>query len=159
MTELRFTQVDTQESTRIRVLMPDYLVEMGNYVDVPTDVNGNMVYPYLEHYWQAPDRLPFVLISDEVDCGFALVRSMINPDNGASYHSLAEFFVIPSFRRRGFGALAADMILKSLGGQWEVSVLKTNLPAQKFWARTLTVLCPDLTCTDTGDSHSYRLHV
>jgi predicted acetyltransferase len=155
--EVRLISLRIDEASRISSLMPDYLAEMGNYVEVPKDGEGEMTYPYLTHYWKEPDRFPILWVTEDTDGGFALVRRMIDPDSGDAYHCLAEFFVTQPFRRRGLGAMVAAKVLNSFGGQWEVSVLKTNLPAQKFWQRTLTQICPDLSCNDVGASFSYEL--
>ena len=157
MNEVQLIHVETDDASRISSLMPGYLAEMESYVAVPRNAAGEMSYPYLAHYWKEPDRFPIVWVTDETDGGFALVRRMIDPESGASYHSLAEFFVTQPFRRQGLGTRVAAKVLNSFGGRWEVSVLKTNLPAQKFWQQTLTQISADLSCTDVGTSFSYQL--
>jgi len=155
--EVQLISIEIDEASRVLSLMPDYLAEMGNYAEVPINAKGEMTYPYLTHYWKEPDRFAIVWVTKDTDGGFALVRRMIDPDTGVLYHTLAEFFVTQPFRRQGLGAMVAAKVLKSFGGQWEVSVLKTNLTAQKFWQPTLTQLCPDLRCNDVGTSFNYEL--
>jgi predicted acetyltransferase len=147
------------EAARITVMMPDYLKEMADYTEAPRDLDGHLTYPYLTHYWREPDRFPFTITNAGVDCGFALVRRLIDPDSGEDYHSLAEFYIAQDSRRQKLGSQAAAAVLQTFAGRWEVSVLKTNLPARNFWQRTLIEICPDLTCRDVGKSFRYDLVV
>lgn len=157
--DLRIVELTVEQCDRLERLMTDYLVAMAQYTDVPKDNTGQFRYPYLDHYWREPDRFPFILQSGEVDCGFALVRSILDPENGNCYYSMAEFFIAPEFRRHGLGKTAARNVMILHPGTWEVSVLKRNLPARAFWQALLTGLCPALTCEDTGAHYQYLLTV
>jgi len=154
---IELVTVEAHEAARIAVMMPDYLKEMAEYTEVPLDSAGHLTYPYLGHYWREPDRFPFTITRAGVDCGFALVRRLIDPDKPGDYHSLAEFYIAHDFRRQSFGRQAATNVLRTFKGDWEVSVLKSNLPARYFWQGTLVELCPDLTCQDAGASFRYQL--
>ncbi|MFT7243457.1 MAG: putative acetyltransferase [Candidatus Azotimanducaceae bacterium] len=156
---IELVPVLASEAERITVMMPDYLQEMAEYTEAPRDSDGHLTYPYLAHYWREPDRFPFTMSNEGVDCGFALVRRLIDPDSGEDYHSLAEFYIAQDFRRQKLGSQAASTVLQTFAGSWEVSVLKTNLPARNFWQRTLIEICPDLTCQDVGKSFRYDLVV
>lgn len=145
--------------TQIEQLMPAYLQEMSKYTEVPEDPAGKLRYPYLPHYWQEPDRTPYAITANNKVCGFALVRKLLNPENGNQYHSMAEFYVDPPARRLGIGSEAAEKVMRKHKGDWEVSVLLKNLPAQPFWKILLTKLDPNLTSETKGESLSYELTV
>lgn len=53
---------------------------------------------------------------------------------------LAEFFIMPEFRKKNFGSEAAIKTIKSQHGSWEISVLEDNLVAKKFWLHILNKL-------------------
>ena len=156
---IELVPITASEAERITVLMPGYLQEMAEYTEAPRDSDGHLRYPYLTHYWREPDRFPFTMTRAGIDCGFALVRRLIDPDSGENYHSLAEFYIAQNFRRQKFGTQAAAMVLQTFAGSWEVSVLKTNLPARSFWQRILTEVSLELTCRDVGKSFRYDLVV
>jgi predicted acetyltransferase len=149
--------VQANEAQRVAIMMPNYLKEMAEYTDAPRDSEGRLIYPYLAHYWREPDRFPFVVTNAGVDCGFALVRRLIDPDTAGNYHCLAEFYIAADFRRQKFGSKAATTVLHTFKGSWEVSVLKSNLPARNFWLRTLTEISPELLCQEVGESFRYEL--
>ena len=50
---------------------------------------------------------------------------------------LAEFFVVPTARRRGVGEAAARRVLRRGRGRWEISEVAGNAPAIAFWRLTI----------------------
>jgi predicted acetyltransferase len=60
-------------------------------------------------------------------CGYTVL-----PENEASM-SIAEFFVMRCYRRRGVGKEAARLAFALHRGRWEVRETKHNYPAQRFW--------------------------
>ena len=73
--------------------------------------------------------------------GFALVRDAME-EPAPPPHSIAEFFVLRRYRRRGIGTEAAGQIIRSLPpGRWVVRQALASRPARAFWrgaARELT---------------------
>ena len=51
--------------------------------------------------------------------------------------SIAEFYIIPTFRRRGIGKNVAFQIFKKYKEKWEIRQSLSNLKAQQFWSRTI----------------------
>lgn len=88
-------------------------------------------YPYLDHYWEEKGRYAFVMKYDDKYAGFALVREIEQEDK--RYYLIAEFFVMKKYRRSGLGRLAARQLFKRFSGEWEVSQIRGNQPAKKFW--------------------------
>jgi predicted acetyltransferase len=93
-------------------------------------------YPWLYSYWIDPGRFPFLIFSGEDLAGFALVNSHTVLLQGA--RSVAEFYVVPRFRRQRIGKVAAFALFKKFPGRWEVRQLYENLVAQRFWRRVLS---------------------
>ena len=100
------------------------------------DVNGHGLYGYkwLDHYWTEGDRYPFLITVDGKIAGFALVRDRSELGGDSIPHSVAEFFVLRKYRRRGVGKDAARQVFAALPpGKWVVTQSLTNTPAQAFW--------------------------
>jgi predicted acetyltransferase len=57
-------------------------------------------------------------------------------DNGEKF-SIAEFFIMKKYRRRGIGNKVAKDIFDRHKGDWEIHQLKSNLPAQAFWKKVI----------------------
>lgn len=90
----------------------------------------------LDRYWQTPDRRALVIRSDEAVAGFALLNQLSFTGQPTDWN-LAEFYVVPAFRRVGLGSRAATAILLGNPGVWEVGVLAGNYPARVFWPKVI----------------------
>lgn len=119
-------------------LMQAYLTEFATFETVAQDADGRYIYPYFEHYWEDPNRYPFLFMDGAEPVGFALLRFEADPLTGQGVMELAEFFVVPARRRSGIGTAAAEKLWDLFPGQWRLSVLTSNRNAQPFWRRVVS---------------------
>jgi predicted acetyltransferase len=96
------------------------------------DEHGLFGYSYLDNYWTEPGRHAFLVRAGGRLAGFALVRTL-PAENGQSFYSMAEFFILRKYRRRGIGRIVACRLFDRFPGRWQVSQEPGNLPAQAFW--------------------------
>tara|TARA_Y100000588_G_C14241026_1_gene919367 strand:+ start:661 stop:1143 length:483 start_codon:yes stop_codon:yes gene_type:complete len=95
-------------------------------------------YPYFENYWLEQNRFPYVIKRNDSIVGFSLAHDITI--NKPIDWKLAEFFIMPDFRRQNLGTDAAIATIKSHKGSWEVSILEDNIKAKKFWLNVFTQL-------------------
>jgi predicted acetyltransferase len=69
--------------------------------------------------------------------GFVLVRELTASDEAIRKFSIAEFFIMRKYRRRGVGREVAYKLFEMFKGRWSVFWLESNLPAKTFWTRTI----------------------
>ncbi len=132
------TSAKKSEHPVLQNMMQLYLHDFSEFdraVEIGQD--GQYSYPYLDHYWEDPNRFPFLIRNGEKLAGFALVRVLSNPHDGQSYMELSEFFVLRSDRRQGVGAAAACRLWDLFVGNWEVDVMSANTLALPFWRKTI----------------------
>ena len=105
----------------------------------PEDVNehGLYEYMYVDHYFTEEGRFPFFIKVNEKYAGFALIRAI--EENDRTYYSMSEFFVIKKYRKSGVGKQAAFQLFSKFPGEWEVSEMEENVPAQAFWRKVISV--------------------
>lgn len=103
----------------IRKMLSTYLAEL----------EVSQTYPYFELYWSESGRHPLLISTNDQIAGFALVR----PQTAAAGRELAEFYVLPEYRRRGIGQTAFRQLMAAFPGQWQVRVSGRNATAQQFW--------------------------
>lgn len=134
-----------QEKIILQNLMQYYLYEFSEDDGIELNELGEFVYPYLEHYWNEPDRYPFLIRVENQLAGFALLRR-------ATYFSLpedlpgmpmvvAEFFILKKDRRKGLGSQAARWLFDQFPGRWEIAQMKTNFVGQAFWRKVIGEYC------------------
>jgi len=79
------------------------------------------IIPYLKDYWIDIDRYPFLFYAGKKVAGFALVRKE------KDLYSVAEFYVLPPYRRRGTRTLTAIKIIKQYHGKWHIEYELRNM--------------------------------
>lgn len=93
-------------------------------------------YPWFELYFTDDDRWAYFIREEATDklLGFVMVKTREKPLDG---YMIAEFMVLPGYRRRGVGRQAAIRCFEHFRGQWEVSPALGSEPAYRFWKRTI----------------------
>jgi predicted acetyltransferase len=95
--------------------------------------DGTFGYRYLDSYWDDQGRHPYLVLVDGELAGLALVRL-------TATWSMAEFLVLPKFRRSGVGTSAARAVFARHPGQWEVREIAGNDDAVAFWRGVIPVI-------------------
>ncbi|MCR5880792.1 GNAT family N-acetyltransferase [Phenylobacterium sp. J367] len=89
-------------------------------------------YPFLDTYWEDPERAPFLIRADGQLAGFVLLNTHSHSGKPCDWN-VAEFFVARHYRREGVGRRAALAAISGRPGLWEIAVARRNAPAQPFW--------------------------
>jgi len=113
--------VAAPDASPIAAMMTAYLRELTT--------DGPFEYPQLARYWSDPDRVAYLIRDEARDVGFVLVRR--HPETSSC--ELAEFYVMPGWRRRGIGSVAARAVFARHPGWWHLQILANNAAAQAFW--------------------------
>lgn len=131
-------KADEKYRSVIENLMQFYIYDFSKYVDLDVEEDGlYKAYPYLDDYWKDESyRFAYVLKSDENYIGFVLVRLVIAGER--KYFSIAEFFIMRKYRRKGIGKAVAGQMFNLHRGQWEVYQMESNKPAVVFWTKVIT---------------------
>jgi len=80
---------------------------------------------------------PLVIMRLTEPVGFAMVAHGAAPGRPAVDYRMAEFFVLRTFRRRGVGRSAVELILNRFAGKWEITEYLRNPVAVAFWRRVV----------------------
>ena len=96
-------------------------------------------FPHFDKYFHEPGRVALLLRDKRATVGFALLNRVSNCVEPIDFN-MAEFFIARKYRRRGYGTAAAHAVFAAYSGEWELSVARPNVAAQKFWSQTLDAL-------------------
>ena len=118
------------------------LYEMTNYYDDPMDENGNFHYGHFDEYFSDPKRTAYFIYNDDTLIGFAMLCPYSNIDRDPD-HTMAEFTIFPTYRRKHFAAETAGAILKSHPGKWEIKYNEKNCAAKKLWNAVTSEYAPE----------------
>lgn len=121
--------VSENEKEYLKKYFWDYLVELFQFD--PTIVYneyGVPIYRWYDCYWQQKGRYPFAFNTDGGFAGLALVRQL-----APKRYEIAEFYVLPEFRKDNNAIDFALQITKRFDGEFTFSTRLQNLRAVKFW--------------------------
>jgi predicted acetyltransferase len=96
------------------------------------DRQGIFGYRYLEHYWIEPARHPYLIEVEGHIAGIVLLRI-------GQPSEVAEFLVLPKYRRCGVGTAAAHAAFALFAGDWEVHEVAGHDSATAFWRDVIPV--------------------
>lgn len=81
---------------------------------------------------------PLVIVRGADPVGFAMVaRGSASAGRPPCDYRMAEFFVSRTFRRRGIGRMAVELVLNRFAGRWEITEYLRNPAAVAFWRRVV----------------------
>jgi predicted acetyltransferase len=119
-------QVVLEEKIQLRSFLDSYLEESSAFGQ------PDKIYPWFDLYWHEENHWPYWIISENQKIGFTLISGDSHFSNQIDYF-LAEFFILPEYRRNGFGHAAFKEIINIHQGQWELAFFIKNAQAEKFW--------------------------
>ena len=132
--EICLRAVPLAEKETLRNLLEKYLYEFSEWVDQDVDDRGLYGYRYLDDYWTEDKRWPFLITADGRLAGFALVKAYPIVGMDADY-TMAEFFVMRKYRKRGVGRQAAFQLFERFPGKWQLKYYQDNKASAGFWNR------------------------
>ena len=134
---LKLIPFELNEKRILEALLFDYFKEIDASKIVVHGHAEKLNYPYLDQYWNDVNRQAMKITFNDVFIGFALIndKNMVIEFNAA--WTIAEFYIKPRFRKKGFGSSAATMIFNLNPGKWEVKQSSNNKASILFWRKTI----------------------
>src|SRR5262249_43623401 len=98
--DVRLAPAGIGDKSVVHRLLEFNAYEFSRFNGADVDRHPSFGYRHLDHYWTEPDRHPYLIEVGTQLAGVVLVRS-------GTPHSMAEFLVLPKYRRSGVGGAAA----------------------------------------------------
>ena len=135
MSKLEIRIAEIKEKPIIQNLARFYIYDLSEYQKRKIPEDGLFEDEDYLRYWKEDGFSPYLIKSENELAGFALI------DQGGSSenidHQVGEFFILRKFRGTGLANLAAREIFRLKPGNWEVMALVNNIPAIKFWEKSI----------------------
>ena len=98
--------------------------------------DGIFEYKYFDNYFFENDRDAFFIREKETNklLGFVMINTYMQKINNG--HSIAEFLVIPKYRKNKIGKETAIKCFDMYKGNWEVSPSLGSDQAYSFWKKS-----------------------
>jgi predicted acetyltransferase len=134
--KLELREPSRSDRVLIRRMMELYLHDFSEFDGSDLDEHGLFGYGDLDYFWFEPTHAAFLVTVDGKLSGFVLVESEVLIEGNE--RSVAEFFILRKYRRKGIGKAVAFEVFNRLPARWEIQVIVQNLPAQEFWRKIIT---------------------
>lgn len=131
---IKLVPVKKEEKDRLFSINQKYLYEMTLFYPDVMDEKGNLHYGNFEAYFTDPKRWAFFLFHEDLMVGFAMVHPYSVLGKQPDY-TMAEFTIFPSYRGKGYGEMAARLILSTFPGVWEIKFNEKNIKGKSLWTK------------------------
>lgn len=117
-------------------LLQFMIFETSSYSNNDINPDGTFSYKYFDKYFSDNSRAAFLIRGEQNELlGFVMVNQYLQRvKNG---HAIAEFMILPRFRRRGIGRTAAKQCFSLFLGNWEIQPAPGSESAYKFWKNVI----------------------
>jgi predicted acetyltransferase len=119
------------------------LLQYSLFEESLTDLNemnskGLFEYKWFESYFNDDRRFAFFVREQSTNklLGFVMINDFVQVVTEG--HSIAEFLVIPKYRKQGIGKKVAYECFEMFEGDWEIKPSFNNSNAFKFWQRVVS---------------------
>ncbi|MBD3922160.1 GNAT family N-acetyltransferase [Paenibacillus sp. PR3] len=130
-------QAAEDQKSILRQLIELYEYDFSEFNDADVNASGYYGYTYLDHYWTEEKRRAYLVKVDAQYAGFVLVNDYTHNMVDEDARSIAEFFIMRKYRRRGIGKLVASKVFDTFKGTWVVLQHGNNAVSHHFWTHTI----------------------
>ncbi len=135
-TELRRAHIDDKEI--LGNLLEKYSCEFSQWDKRDVNKLGLYGYKYLDYFWTEDNRWAYFILVDGILAGFAMVNDLPEVHDRDTDFQMAEFFVMPKYRRLGVGKAAFFKLLDIHKGRWHLRRHPKNQTSVQFWDNTIS---------------------
>ena len=114
------------------------LYDGSNYINNKMENDGVFKYQYFPNYFKEDSREAYFIKYNKKIVGFFMINKYLKVlEKKDNNYSVAEFLIIPKYRRMHIGRLASTKLFNLHKGNWEVQPMENNKIAYKFWGNTI----------------------
>lgn len=113
------------------------LYDGSQYIENRVNSSGLFDYKWFDNYFTDNDRIAYFIleeISNQI-LGFVMINQHMK--TYTSGHSIAEFLILPNYRRHHIGTKIAFEIFNKYKGNWEIEPIENSEQATIFWNKTI----------------------
>ena len=123
--------VEEKDKDKLYKLLQYSLYDGSQYID--NNINDDCIFEYrwFNNYFTDSDRNAYFIKDGDSFLGMVMVNE--NLKFNTSGKCIAEFFVLPKYRRNHIGKRVAYDIFEEFKGDWEVQPMENNPIAYSFW--------------------------
>ena len=124
-------KVEEKDKDKLYKLLQYSLYDGSQYID--NEINEDCIYEYrwFDKYFTNDDRDAFLIKYNDKYIGMVMVNEYLKFNKSGK--CIAEFLIMPKYRRNHIGKKVAYDIFDMYKGDWEVQPMENNPTAYSFW--------------------------
>lgn len=125
-----------KDKDKLYKLLQYALYDGSQYID--NDINEDCIFEYdwFENYFTDSDRDAYFIKNNNFYLGIVMVNENLKFNKRGK--CIAEFLILPKYRRNHIGKRVACDIFEKFKGDWEVQPMENNQIAYSFWKNTVS---------------------
>ncbi|MBQ6547204.1 MAG: GNAT family N-acetyltransferase [Bacilli bacterium] len=133
--DYEIVEAKLEEKDKLYRLLQYALYDGSFYVD--NEINENCIFEYnwFDNYFSDNDRNAYFIKNNKNFLGMVLVNENLKFNKEGK--SVAEFLIMPIYRRNHIGQRVAHDIFNMFPGFWEVQPMANNPVAYSFWKNVI----------------------
>lgn len=133
--DYKLEKVKVEEKDILYNLLQFALYDGSQYTGIKINDKGVFDYRWFDNYFTDSNRDVYFIKDKTNILGFVMVNQHMKVfDEG---HSIAEFLILPAYRRSHIGSKIAWLIFDMFPGNWEVEPIENSMEAECFWRQVI----------------------
>ena len=124
-------KVEKKDKDKLYRLLQYALYDGSQYIDNEIDEDCLFKYGWFDNYFTDDDRDAYFIKNGNKYLGMVMVNENLKFNEEGK--CIAEFLIMPRFRRHHIGKKVAYDVFEMFKGDWEVQPMENNPTAYSFW--------------------------
>ena len=124
-------KVEKKDKDKLYRLLQYALYDGSQYIDNEIDEDCLFEYGWFDNYFTDDDRDAYFIKNGDKYLGMVMVNENLKFNEEGK--CIAEFLIMPRFRRHHLGKKVAYDVFEMFKGDWEVQPMENNSTAYSFW--------------------------
>lgn len=124
-------KVEKKDKDKLYRLLQYALYDGSQYIDNEIDEDCLFEYGWFDNYFTDDDRDAYFIKNGDKYLGMVMVNENLKFNEEGK--CIAEFLIMPRFRRHHLGKKVAYDVFEMFKGDWEVQPMENNPTAYSFW--------------------------
>lgn len=133
--EYQLEKVTLDKKDVLYNLLQFALYDGSQFIENELNEKGNFNYTWFDNYFTDANRKSYFIKNDYKYIGFVMINENLKFNNSGK--SVAEFLIMPQYRRNHIGKKVAMEIFNMYPGWWEVEPIENSESAYNFWKKTI----------------------
>ncbi len=129
--DYKIIKVEKKDKDKLYRLLQYALYDGSQYIDNEIDEACLFEYGWFDNYFTDDDRDAYFIKNGDKYLGMVMVNENLKFNEEGK--CIAEFLIMPKFRRHHIGKKVAYDVFEMFKGDWEVQPMENNPTAYSFW--------------------------